>query len=89
MNLPVLENFALVGETNLSLKLGHRLSVDLDILSNKGFEFVSIPDVVAVKLNDISKRVTKKIFMIWQIFLTYIQLKKCWHFLAKNTAMMR
>lgn len=35
MKLPVLESFALVGGTNLSLKLGHRLSVDLDILVMK------------------------------------------------------
>lgn len=116
MRLPVLENFALVGGTNLSLKLGHRLSVDLDIFSNEDFEsdsiipaikakfdnfevlrktkrsfagvigdlkidivlhqypylqeieetddvrFVSMPDVVAMKLNAISKRGAKKDF---------------------------
>ncbi|MCU0324079.1 MAG: nucleotidyl transferase AbiEii/AbiGii toxin family protein [Spirosomaceae bacterium] len=116
MQLPALENFALVGGTNLSLRLGHRLSVDLDIFSNQNFEsdeiipeiksiynqfnifrqtkrsfagviddlkidivlhpykyienieeidgirFVSIPDVVAMKLNAISKRGAKKDF---------------------------
>lgn len=116
MQLPALENFALVGGTNLSLRLGHRLSVDLDIFSNQDFEsdeiipeiksiynqfnifrqtkrsfagiiddlkidivlhpykyienieeidgirFVSIPDVVAMKLNAISKRGAKKDF---------------------------
>jgi hypothetical protein len=116
MQLPVLENFALVGGTNLSLKLGHRLSVDLDIFSNQDFEsdliipaiktrynnfevlrqtkrsfagiiddlkidivlhpyphlyeveeihnirFLSIPDIVAMKLNAISKRGAKKDF---------------------------
>ncbi len=116
MMLPALENFALVGGTNLSLKIGHRLSTDLDIFSNEDFEsdavipaikalypqfdvvrktkrsfagtidelkvdivlhqypylneieeiegirFVSIPDVVAMKLNAISKRGAKKDF---------------------------
>ena len=116
MQLPILENFALVGGTNLSLKLGHRLSVDLDIFSNQDFEsdliipaiktrcnnfqvlrqtkrsfagilddlkidivlhpypylyeleeidsirFLSIPDIVAMKLNAISKRGAKKDF---------------------------
>ncbi|MEA5140762.1 nucleotidyl transferase AbiEii/AbiGii toxin family protein [Arcicella rigui] len=37
MALPVLAKFALVGGTNLSLQLGHRLSVDLDIFSNEDF----------------------------------------------------
>lgn len=116
MQLPALNNFALVGGTNLSLRLGHRLSIDLDIFSNDDFEsddiipaikqkypqfnvyrqtkrsfagfidelkidivlhqypylqeveviddirFVSIPDVVAMKLNAISKRGAKKDF---------------------------
>lgn len=116
MQLPELDKFALVGGTNLSLKLGHRISVDLDIFSNEDFEsddiipaikrkyqqfnifrqtkrsfagvvddlkidivlhqypylqeveeidgirFASIPDVVAMKLNAISKRGAKKDF---------------------------
>lgn len=37
MELPALEKFALVGGTNLSLQLGHRLSVDLDLFSNQDF----------------------------------------------------
>ncbi len=37
MALPVLKKFALVGGTNLSLQLGHRLSIDLDIFSNEDF----------------------------------------------------
>ena len=49
MRLPVLENFALVGGTNLSLKLGHRLSVDLDIFSNEDFESDSIIPAIKAK----------------------------------------
>lgn len=37
MQLTALDKFALVGGTNLSLQLGHRISVDLDIFSNEEF----------------------------------------------------
>lgn len=37
MRLPVLEPFALAGGTNLSLRFGHRLSVDLDLFTNQSF----------------------------------------------------
>lgn len=38
MEIPELNDFAIVGGTNLSLKYGHRISVDLDIFTNKTFE---------------------------------------------------
>ena len=38
MEIPELSDFAIVGGTNLSLKYGHRISVDLDIFTNKTFE---------------------------------------------------
>lgn len=117
MQMEVLKNFALVGGTNLSLRLGHRISEDLDIFANEpydsedvikplhdlfsgeitiaerrihtilayirtvkvdivlhryqylhpvetidGIRFVSIPDVVAMKLNAITRRGAKKDF---------------------------
>jgi hypothetical protein len=34
MEMPELETFSLVGGTALSLKLGHRISIDLDLFSN-------------------------------------------------------
>ena len=37
LELPELENFALVGATNLSLRLEHRISVDLDLFTNEPF----------------------------------------------------
>lgn len=37
MLMPELKPFALVGGTNLSLQLGHRMSIDLDIFSNEPF----------------------------------------------------
>jgi predicted nucleotidyltransferase component of viral defense system len=38
MQIPTLENFYLVGGTNLSLRYGHRLSLDLDLFSTKPFD---------------------------------------------------
>lgn len=38
MLLPSLQNFGLVGGTNLSLRYGHRLSIDLDLFTNEPFE---------------------------------------------------
>jgi hypothetical protein len=37
MDFPEFKQFALVGGTNLSLQLGHRISIDLDIFSNESF----------------------------------------------------
>lgn len=37
-SLPELSQFGLVGGTNLSLRLGHRTSVDLDMFTNKYFD---------------------------------------------------
>lgn len=38
MEIPELAEFALVGGTNLSLKLGHRISEDIDLFTNKAFD---------------------------------------------------
>lgn len=37
MKIPVLQQFGLVGGTNLSLRYGHRLSIDLDLFTNETF----------------------------------------------------
>jgi Nucleotidyl transferase AbiEii toxin, Type IV TA system len=44
MGLSFLSDFSLVGGTALSLKYGHRLSIDLDLFSNKPFETNFIVD---------------------------------------------
>jgi hypothetical protein len=36
--MPQLSKFALVGGTNLSLRLGHRLSIDLDLFTSEPFD---------------------------------------------------
>jgi Nucleotidyl transferase AbiEii toxin, Type IV TA system len=38
MQIPELSEFVLVGGTNLSLKFGHRISIDLDLFTNKPFD---------------------------------------------------
>ena len=38
MMIPELNQFSLVGGTALSLKYGHRTSIDLDLFSNENFE---------------------------------------------------
>lgn len=42
MKIPELQGFSLVGGTALSLLYGHRMSVDLDLFSNKPFENIDI-----------------------------------------------
>jgi hypothetical protein len=37
-SIPALEDFHLVGRTALSLKYGHRTSIDLDLFNHKGFD---------------------------------------------------
>lgn len=46
MQLPELKQFALVGGTNLALRLGHRASVDLDIFTNEPFDLPEAWDAV-------------------------------------------
>jgi Nucleotidyl transferase AbiEii toxin, Type IV TA system len=48
MRLPSLQKFGLVGGTNLSLRFGHRLSIDLDL-------FTSIPFNNEIVLSEIEK----------------------------------
>ena len=42
MELPSLQSFSLVGGTALSLKYGHRSSVDLDLFFHEKFDYLSI-----------------------------------------------
>ncbi len=44
MQQPVLDQFALAGGTNLSLRYGHRLSIDLDLFTNESFSEADVFD---------------------------------------------
>lgn len=39
MQLPELQHFSLVGGTALSLRYGHRISINLDLFSEQPFDF--------------------------------------------------
>jgi predicted nucleotidyltransferase component of viral defense system len=42
MQIPELSEFVLVGGTNLSLKYGHRISIDLDLFTNEPFDLEEV-----------------------------------------------
>jgi hypothetical protein len=46
MVIPELATFALVGGTNLSLQLGHRLSVDIDLFTNRPFNMERVKQAI-------------------------------------------
>ena len=52
MEMPELQDFALVGGTALSLLYGHRMSVDLDFFSNKPFENSTIIEALKHKFQN-------------------------------------
>lgn len=52
MQIPELKDFGLVGGTALSLKFGHRISVDLDLFSHKPFENQSMIEVLKHHFGD-------------------------------------
>lgn len=52
MLLPEFSQFSLVGGTALSLKYGHRISVDLDLFSSEPFEFSSIIEALEKQFGD-------------------------------------
>jgi hypothetical protein len=56
MAIPVLKDFYLVGGTNLALRYGHRLSVDLDIFSTTDFNNELVIKAIEVNFNDFSYR---------------------------------
>ena len=49
MSMPELASFTLVGGTNLALKFGHRLSIDLDLFSKESFNVDEIYEAILLK----------------------------------------
>ncbi|MBC7689946.1 MAG: nucleotidyl transferase AbiEii/AbiGii toxin family protein [Aquabacterium sp.] len=52
MTIPELLNFSLVGGTALSLLYGHRMSIDLDLFSNKAFQNISVTEALKNRFQD-------------------------------------
>ena len=51
---PLLENFILVGGTSLSLQLGHRISIDIDLFTDSPYgsvDFIAIQKMLREKFN--------------------------------------
>jgi hypothetical protein len=61
MEMPVLQDFSLVGGTALSLLYGHRMSVDLDLFSNKLFENSDIVDALKSKITSFLIKLNQQI----------------------------
>ncbi len=61
MGIPELDSFALVGGTNLSLQLGHRISIDIDLFSNEPFNVTAVKQAIhqhfptALKLDEMKQ----------------------------------
>jgi hypothetical protein len=53
MVIPELSDFALVGGTNLSLQLGYRLSVDLDLFTNQPFNILKVKEAIDRHFDDV------------------------------------
>ena len=49
MCMPELQQFALVGGTNLSLRLGHRLSIDLDLFTTEPFDTEGVARILVAR----------------------------------------
>jgi Nucleotidyl transferase AbiEii toxin, Type IV TA system len=98
MQMEALKPVALAGGTNLSLRVGHHISDDLDIVLHRypylhpfetieDIRFASIPDIVAMKLNAISRRGVKKDYFDFAELLNHYTLPQMLEFFThKYTA---
>lgn len=80
MNLPQLNDFVLVGGTALSLQIGHRKSIDIDLFSNKDFDIFEIENILIEKMNFMILNKTKGSLMghINQIKIDVISHRYSW-----------
>jgi hypothetical protein len=53
MNIPELQEFFLVGGTNLSLQIGHRISIDLDLFSYQLFDSSQLRTILEQQFEDL------------------------------------
>ena len=64
MQIPELSEFVLVGVTNLSLKFGHRISIDLDLFTNEPFDTQEVFTGIITKLPQ-TVRIDERKQTIW------------------------
>ena len=65
MALPELDSFVLVGGTNLSLRFGHRLSIDLDLFTNESFDTEGVYNAILERFpnTQLASRSQKMLFI--------------------------
>lgn len=67
MALPELAPFSLVGGTNLALRLGHRISVDIDLFTTVSFDLVEIKEAIASAFPDAIQLSARNQTLLYQI----------------------
>ena len=65
--VPELSNFGLVGGTNLSLRLGHRISVDLDLFTPEPFDLLSVQQAVSKRFSQARELNARKQTLLYVI----------------------
>lgn len=66
MEIPELQQFRLVGGTALSLILGHRSSIDLDLFTSTEFDKESVIDILQAKFSDfiVTQQKSKRLLFV-------------------------
>ena len=67
MTIPELNKFVLAGGTNLSLRLGHRISVDLDLFTNEPFDITLVKQSIHDHFNDKAIRLDETKQSLWYL----------------------
>lgn len=65
--LPELASFSLVGGTNLALRLGHRISVDIDLFTTAAFNLIEVKDVIAAAFPNAIELSARNQTLLYQI----------------------
>ena len=65
--VPELDNFALVGGTNLSLRFGHRISVDLDLFTPEPFNLSEIQQAINKRFSQVRELNARKQTLLYTI----------------------
>lgn len=65
--VPELANFALVGGTNLSLRFGHRVSIDLDLFTPEPFDLSAVQQAIHKRFSQAQELSARKQTLLYTI----------------------
>lgn len=65
--MPELAPFSLVGGTNLALRLGHRISVDIDLSTTGAFNLIEVKDAIAAAFPNAIELSARNQTLLYQI----------------------